>query len=249
MVEKFSITIPPISGDQERNAYIYLPQGYEESDNRYPVIYMFDGHNLFFDSDATYKKSWGLKEYLDNNATQIIVVGIECNHFGNNRLSEYSPFDFTFRGTEKIKGRGKKYLDWLVKTLKPFIDENYKTLPSREYTSIAGSSMGGLMTLYALTKYGKYFSKGAALSPSLWVKDGEIKNLIEQSQFKHGTILYMDYGSKEFKNHTHQREFFGEVTTLLMSKGVNLTSRIVPDGTHSEASWERQIPLFMSIIN
>ena len=75
-----------------RPLHIYLPQGYESSQERYPVMYFFDGHNLFFNEDATYGKSWGLKEFLDTWGKKIIIVGMECSHEGEDRLSEYLPY-------------------------------------------------------------------------------------------------------------------------------------------------------------
>ena len=140
-------------------------------------------------------------------------------------------------------------MDWLVGTFKPYIDENLRTLPEREYTAIAGSSMGGLMTLFALAKYNKYFSKGAALSPSLWAYGTNLVDFIEKSRFAKDTCLYMDYGSREFDKAGRAKRNFCAATEALIDKGVNLTSRIVPDGTHCEASWERQIPIFMNVLN
>ena len=143
MVDVWEVEIPTLTGSKKRKAYVYLPADYEENEEkRYPVLYMFDGHNLFSDSEATYGKSWGLSDYLNKTNTQIIVAAVECNHEGNERLSEYSPVDFTFRNGDKIKGKGKKYMDWLVTTFKPYIDENLRTLPDRGHTAIAGSSMG-----------------------------------------------------------------------------------------------------------
>ena len=227
---------------------MYLPVGYDEnSPEHYPVLYMFDGHNLFTDEEATFGKCWGLEEYLDRTATPLIVAAVECNHEGNSRLSEYSPVNFTFHG-QRICGRGKKYMDWLVGEFKPFVDENYKTLPDRENTFIAGSSMGGLMTLYALAKYGKYFSGGAALSPSLWVQDGQVPDFISKVNFKSGCVLFTDYGTKEFKNHSPQQKLFGQVFGVLCEKGVAVTARVVLNGTHSEASWEKEIPFFMGAL-
>ena len=248
MVDVWEVEIPSLTGTKKRRAYAYLPDDYDMTERRYPVLYMFDGHNLFSDSEATYGKSWGLADYLDATHTPLIVAAVECNHEGNERLSEYSPVDFTFRNGEKIKGKGKKYMDWLVDTFKPYIDENLRTIPDREHTAIAGSSMGGLMTLFALAKYNKYFSKGAALSPSLWAYDVNLVDFIEKSRFAKGTTLYMDYGSKEFDRAGRAKTYFCDATSALIQKGVNLTSRIVENGTHCEASWERQIPLFMKVL-
>lgn len=246
MIEEFNVTIPALTGEEERRAFVYIPDA-AKAGERFPVLYMFDGHNLFFDEYAAFGKSWGLKEYLDNTKTPLIVAAVECNHEGNMRLSEYSPVDFIFKDGEKIKGRGKKYMDWLTGTFKPFIDENYPTLTDRKNTAIAGSSMGGLMTLYALSRYNKYFSRGAALSPSLWVGGGEVPLFVLNGKYGKDTVLYMDYGSKEFKNHAVQKRVFRETVSALLEKGVLLTSRIVPGGTHSEFSWEKQIPLFMRV--
>lgn len=248
MVVRSKVKLPALTGEKERTAYVYLPVGYDEcGETRYPVLYMFDGHNLFTDEEATFGKCWGMEDYLDRTHTPLIVAAVECNHEGNNRLSEYSPVTFSFHG-QRVVGRGKKYMDWLVGEFKPFVDANYKTLPDRENTFIAGSSMGGLMTLYALAKYGKIFSRGAALSPSLWVQDGQVPDFIASANFKSGCVLFTDYGTKEFKNHSPQRKLFGQTFEVLCEKGVAVTARVVLGGTHSEASWEKEIPYFMSVL-
>ncbi len=248
MIKEWEVVIPYLGGDKKRKVYVYLPIEYNsDSEVRYPVMYMFDGHNLFFDDKASFGKSWGLKDYLDSTRTPLIIASVECNREGNGRLSEYSPIDFIFKNGEKIKGRGGEYLNWLVKEFKPYIDKTFNTLSDREHTAIGGSSMGGLMTLYALAKYNAYFSRGAALSPSLWVY-GDIPDFVEKSRFGKNTILYTDYGSKEFKNHSAQRKIFSKTCARLTEKGVLITSRVVPDGVHSEASWEKSIPFFMNVL-
>ena len=156
MVENFTVHITPFGLD--RNTFVYLPDDWQSSGRRYPVVYMFDGHNLFFDSTATYGTCWGLKEYMDAHP-QAIIVAPECNHEGNARLEEYSPYDFAWQEYD-IKGRGKAYLDWMVQELKPLIDAKYPTLPDRENTAIGGSSMGGLMSLYGVTAHNETFSRG-----------------------------------------------------------------------------------------
>lgn len=248
MVERWDITIPELTGARKRTAYAYLPVGYGESGKRYPVMYMFDGHNLFDDAEATYGKSWGLSAYLDYTRTPLIVAAVECDTVGKGRLEEYSPVDFTDSDGDALKGRGKKYMDWLVKEFKPYIDANYLTLPDRNDTAIGGSSMGGLMTLFALAKYNAYFFGGAALSPSLWVGGGKAIDIIKNGKYGRNTVLYTDYGSREFSNHNKQRELFAAACSALIEKKVLLTGRIVPGGTHSEASWEKQIPFFMNTL-
>ncbi len=249
MVIKWNVVIPALSGDTPRRGYVYLPDSYDrEPEKRYPVLYMFDGHNVFFDEDATYGKSWGMKEYLDKNQTQLIVVGIECNSQGWRRLNEYSPVDFYYEQTGAIKGEGRIYMDWLVDTLKPQIDATYRTLPDRENTLIAGSSMGGLMSLYAACYYNEVFQRAACLSPSLWVEPQKVEALLQNGRAKSDTCIYMDYGTEEMPNHPGNPGLLMTAIRLLLEKQIRLTFRIVPGGSHCEASWEKQIPIFMQCL-
>ena len=253
MIKRFKIVYPLADGTEElRNAYIYLPKGYHKVINqnkRYPVLYMFDGHNVFFDSDATYGKSWGMKEYMDKTKTQMIIAAVECNHSPNNgRLSEYSPFTFKDSELGFVPGQGKATMDWYVDVFKRMVDKHYRTIPDREHTFIAGSSMGGLMSVYALMEYNHVFSRAAALSPSLWASPVEVQNMLSTAQFEPDTVLYIDYGSEEFGNHKNMRRAFGELARMLMWRKLSLQCRIVPEGTHCEASWEKQIPFFMETL-
>ena len=249
MVIKWDVTIPKLSGDTPRRAYIYLPQSYEEDpDRRYPVMYMFDGHNVFFDEDATFGKSWGMNDYMERSGKQLIIVGVECNHQGNRRLVEYSPLTYENSEHGKIKGRGSVMMNWMVNELKPYIDENYRTLPDRRNTIIAGSSMGGLIALYGVTVYNHVFQRGACLSPSLWVSPGKVLEFVARAHIRRDTQVYMDYGELEMFNHAATPESMISAAHLLLTKRVNLTLRIVPGGNHSEASWEKQIPIFMDCL-
>ena len=201
MIKKWSVSYPAVNGTEQRRVYVYLPTMYEaEPDRRFPVLYMFDGQNVFFDEDATYGKSWGVADYLDYTDTP------------------------------------------LIHRFKPFIDRNFRTLPDREHTFIGGSSMGGLMSLYALLQYNDTFSRAAALSPSIWVAPDKLAGLVGRAKLEPGTVLYMDYGSREMGNHDGMRCGFAEMCSKVLTRGIHLTSRIVPGGTHSEASWEKQLP-------
>ena len=106
--------------------------------------------------------------------------------------------------------------------------------------------MGGLMSLYALLAYNDVFSRAAALSPSLWVAPAALMNLTARTKLASGTVLYMDYGSKEMGNHEGMRKGFGEMCGKIFARGINLTARVVPGGTHSEASWEKQLPFVLN---
>ena len=139
-------------------------------------------------------------------------------------------------------------MNWMVKTLKPYIDANSRTLPDRKNTIIAGSSMGGLMALYGATVYNHVFQRAACLSPSLWVSAGKTLEMVARAHIRRDTCIYMDYGSEEMFNHVANAEALISMAHLLLTKRVNLAFRIVPGGTHCEASWERQVPIFMECL-
>ena len=249
VVAEWEVTIPKLTGVKKRKVYIYLPEDYDEDpDRRYPVMYMFDGHNVFFDKDATYGKSWGMAKYMDESKKDLIIVAVECNHDGNGRLQEYSPINFENSTLGKIKAKGSVYMNWMVNELKPFVDKKYRTLPDRKNTIIAGSSMGGLMALYGATVYNHIFQRAACLSPSLWVSSGKVLEMVARAHIRRDTCIYMDYGSEEMFNHAANAEALISTSHLLLTKRVNLAFRIVPGGTHCEASWEKQIPIFMDCL-
>ena len=248
MLKKWDVTIPSLTGDAPRKAYIYLPEYYDDDPGRrFPVMYMFDGQNIFLDEDASFGKSWGMYNFMHWTRKPLIIVAVECNRFGE-RFNEYAPVTYQNKEHGFIKGKGRLYMNWLINELKPYIDANYRTLPDRRNTIIAGSSMGGLMALYASTVYNHVFSRAAALSPSLWVSPYKVKRLVENAEVGSDTIIYMDYGSQELSNHGAMLQRLTDMSMLLLSKGVNLTFRIVPGGDHSESSWERQLPIFMECL-
>ena len=213
MIKKWSMSYPAVNGTEQRRAYVYLPTMYEaQPERRFPVLYMFDGQNVFFNEDATYGKSWGVADYLDYTDTPLIVAAIECNAGANNeRLVEYSPYRFDDPTYGHFDGKGQ-------------------------------ASMGGLMSLYTLLQYNDTYSRAAALSPSIWVAPDKLSGLVGRAKLAPGTVLYMDYGSREMGNHDGIRREFSNLSGKLMTRGIHLTSRIVPGGTHCEASWEKQLP-------
>jgi len=249
MIETWNVTIPPLTGETLRRAYCYVPDDWNEDHRRrYPVLYMFDGHNLFFDEEATYGKSWGLLDYMEGTQTPLIIAAVECNHEGNKRLEEYCPYTSDFPDVGRIRGRGKTMMDWLSGEFKDDIDENFPTLPDREHTFIAGSSMGGLMSLYAVMKYNKVFSRCAALSPSIWFSTEKLEKLLRTARVNRDTVIYMDYGERELGFHPNMAAQFAATVETLLERRLNVTGRIIPGGNHNEASWEKQIPFFMNTL-
>ena len=242
------IQIPELPTKKPRRLYVCLPKDYEKSNRRYPVVYMFDGHNVFYNSHATYGKSWGFREYLNKTKLPVILVAVACNTEGFRRIFEYSPWDFSApRPIGNITGLGKVTMDWFTTVLKPEIDEAYRTLPDRAHTMIAGSSMGGLMSLYAVTDYNHVFSRAAALSPSLWVSPSKLKELIRSHPLKDPTRIYLSVGTCEPKT-MHRAPSLFETAKALSRMGADVSANVIPGATHCEAAWEKRIPDFMKYL-
>lgn len=249
MIEKKEVCIPFYDG--MRNLHIYLPLSYETTKKRYPVLYMFDGHNLFYDEDATFGKSWGLKSFLDNHKADIIVVGIECNHEGNMRLEEFSPYDFKDTSVGYIHGQGKAFMEWICEELKPYIDSKYRTLPQRQSTGIGGSSMGGLMSLYAILKHNDTFSKAACLSPFLFRIIQDFQEDTQSLPLAAETDVYISWGSDEFRSKnqlawTSSRNI--KIVNNLLQRGIRVYPNLIVKGKHSEASWELELPTIFEFL-
>lgn len=246
---------PPLTGDVQHHElwceslqrsipiHLRLPAGYGDSQERYPVIYMFDGHNLFLDSEATYGKSWNLDAFLGQYDKPFIIVGLECDHRGNSRLNEYAPWDNPRTPMGPIEGKGELLFDWIIRELKPVIDQNYRTWPQREATAVAGSSMGGLMAYYGVLKHNDVFSKAAALSPSLFLYPGPLHELINSADLNPDTRLYMSMGSTELRrNRRRIWQLLQGFSKPLNRKDIMTHINYVKGGRHHEASWEKESP-------
>lgn len=227
-----------------RDLFLYLPPGYEMSDARYPVLYMHDGQNIFDLGLAPYG-AWHIDETLDqlheNQQTGgIIVVGIENGK--DSRPHEYVPWPDPMG----FGGKGERYMEFLVHTLKPYIDTNYRSLPGREHTAVSGSSLGGYISLCAGLKYQDIFGRIGAFSTVLNLGDeGELLlRFIRETGKQHDMRIYLDIGEQEldFPGVVRDNQRLYET---LMSAGFSpseLALTIDPEGTHNEAAWRRRFP-------
>lgn len=246
MLIKWNVTIPKLSGNKPRRTFVWLPDDYEEHpEKRYGVLYMFDGHNIFRDEDAAFGKSWGMEDYMRYTGKDLIIVAVECNHEGKNRLMEYAPVSYRNKEHGSIQGKAPIYMKWLVNQLKPYVDKHLRTLPNREHTSLAGSSMGGLISLYGISAYNHVFRQAACLSPSLWVAPAKMLAMVAQADFTPDTAIFLSYGQNEMNNHSANRWVISSAAAELYAKGVNLTMHVVRDAYHCEAAWEKEVPIFM----
>ncbi|MBA3259163.1 MAG: alpha/beta hydrolase [Gemmatimonadales bacterium] len=223
--------------DNRRDVVVYLPPSYRGGRERYPVVYMHDGQNLF-DPATSFAGDWGVGRAMDGAARrglEAIVVGVP--NMGVERLDEYSPYsDPGARGG----GKGAAYAAFLATTLRAIVDRRFRTTRTREQTAIVGSSMGGLISLYALFRYPGAFGAAGVLSPSLWFAGGAIFSDIERSRFVPARI-YLDIGTSEGPEHVGNAR---RMRDLLLAKGYRaggdlrwLESR---SGRHDERSWGRR---------
>lgn len=255
MMIKTEILFTPVQ--KMRGLHIWLPEEYDRTNERYPVMYFFDGHNLFFDTYATYGKCWGLKEFMEQWDKPMILVGLECGHEGNERLNEYLPYHVSQGPFGQFEGIGDSTVRWMVEELKPLIDREYRTWPFRECTAIGGSSMGGLMSLYAVIKYNRWFSKAACLSSSVYPCMPELLEDLKECPMDLDTRVYLSWGTKEARGiKDAAREDRSSLTyrqnrTIaeeLQKKQVLTRMYCQVGGAHCEADWEKQVPGFMEYL-
>ncbi len=241
MIERLPARIDPLNKTTWID--IYLPDDYFGSDRRYPVLYMFDGQNLFFDQQASFGRSWRLKDFLDHNPDKYIVVGIESDPLGQNRLHDYTPYRLTDTFFGPTKGEGAKLLEWLVQVMKPIIDRKFRTWPQREATAIIGSSMGGLMAFYAVIHHNDVFSKAACLSPSLFLCQEEISQDFEDCALNPDTRIYWSFGSKELpaRQRVEAEMALDEYAWSLKRRGGYGRVKIWENAAHNEESWGNQM--------
>jgi predicted alpha/beta superfamily hydrolase len=221
-----------------RDLYVYLPPSYANDERRYPVLYMHDGQNLF-DRATSFGEEWEVDQTLEaasRDGLEAIVVAIP--NTGAARLDEYGPFVQPRRGG----GRGDAYLDFIVDTVKPIVDADFRTLPGREATGIAGSSMGGLISLYAFFRRPDVFGFVGALSPALWFGERRIFGFIDDAPFVDGRI-YLDCGTREG---TVEMVDVARMRDLLMRKGYRLRRDllcvIARGAGHDERAWGGRLP-------
>lgn len=220
-----------------RRLRVYLPSGYGESDARHPVLYMFDGQNLFDDA-TSHVGEWGVDEAMDalarDEGFEAIVVGVD--HGGEARIHELIPYwNLRF-----LPNDGAGFVEDLVLAVKPFIDANYRTLPGREHTAILGSSLGGLSADYAIHRYPQVFGKAGVFSPSYWVSDEPFGNA-RRTALPADSRVYLFMGGKEGVESVEKIE---EMAAILRSHadGESVAVSVVPEAGHNEAAWRSEFP-------
>lgn len=229
-VEEFTLLAPQLHGD--KTIWVYLPAGYSDTTKDYPVIYMHDGQNVF-DHTETERREWHVEEKLNNLHGDAIVVGIE--HGGDkHRIDEMTPFANDTHGG----GHADDYLDFIINILKPYVDSNYRTLSDKQHTTIFGSSVGGLISFYALLKYPDVFGNAGVFSPSFWFSH-EIYDYIKTVDSIEGRI-YIMAGDRESNAMLSD---IAEMEQLIQQRTANpaqIYKKVVHNGQHNEKLWRKE---------
>lgn len=247
-----------------RRVQVYLPKGYTDSSRSYPVIYMHDGQTIFDGENAFGGRNWHVHSSLDHffdDQSGVILVGIDngAEYDGLCRMYEYSPWpmDQGFElpswdpAVKQSGGQGKAYVDFIVNELKPYIDANYRTQSQREFTAIAGSSMGGYISLYAALEHPNVFSKAGVFSPALWFNEQEMLAYLNEAELHQSMQVYLDMGTDETSDHRLEFEqiYLAGAEKLKAVLGekplLDLKYVVVEGDKHDGDAWGRRFPIML----
>ncbi|MBC6989100.1 alpha/beta hydrolase-fold protein [Hymenobacter sp. BT491] len=233
-----SFRIPQLN--RTRRIWIYLPNDYTAGTRRYPVLYVHDGQNVF-DDFTSFSGEWGIDEtlrQLQQTGQDQGTIVVAVDNGGSSRLDELSPW----RNPQYGGGEGDRYVDFMAHTLKPYIDAHYRTLSGREFTGIAGSSMGGLISLYAALKYPAVYSKAGIFSPAFWFAKDSLFQFVASTKPVPTTSFYFVAATPESETMV---PLMAALRDSLQKRGfpaANMTYRATPDGQHAEWFWKREFP-------
>jgi predicted alpha/beta superfamily hydrolase len=250
MLETFNVFL----FGKERKIRVYLPSNYVDMDKKYPVLYMHDGQNVFGNEEAIGGVSLQLHEYLGENNIEIIVVAIDQNPAGEERVNEYCPWKhgaFSERLLAKpasAGGKGKEYIDFIVNELKPLVDRKYPTIENQ--TSMAGISLGALITTYAACSYPHIFKRIAGMSSAFYRNQEEIEKLLKSSDLTPLEKVYLDCGTKEAADNNEISELFLQsnkaVFEIVKQQRVKTEINIIDGAHHNYNAFKKRVPELIS---
>jgi predicted alpha/beta superfamily hydrolase len=223
----------------DRTITVFVPPGYDgDADRRYPVLYMHDGQNLF-QPERSFKTGeyWRVGEtataLIEARIIQpLIIVGVD--NVGPQRIHEYTPTVDRRRGG----GGADAYGRFLIEELKPFVDATYRTMPDAMHTGVAGSSLGGLVSLYLALTHPDVFGRAAIMSPSVWWDRRAILRNVRDAKPKPRLRLWVDIGTREGLNHVGNTRLLKQgLVQAGWIEGDDLHYEEIDGGTHSEADW------------
>jgi predicted alpha/beta superfamily hydrolase len=230
MIINHNIYLPTLK--VQRTIRVYLPPSYEKGQRYYSVVYMHDGQNLFEEQYA-FGRPWYIGRIIDKMPIykQAIVVGIDNGSLS--RIDEYAPFKNKGQG-----GKGAAYMQDIVKTIKPYIESQYRTLNTPEHTWLVGSSMGGLITLYGALMYPNVFGKLGVFSPAIWFNP-EILTQNPSISLENNRFYVVGSKTESQSMEKSLQNTYWRLKALGVSDD-RLTAIIRERGGHNEAFWGRE---------
>ena len=245
--------------DRDRELLIWLPDDWATSGRRYPVMYIHDGQNAFFDETSYSGVSWGFIDYVRQAGLDIIMVAIPCSYEPWGRESEYGvwrtdrPITILETGAPGpgLGGEGDAYVRFIRDELKPWVDSSFPTDP--DDTAMVGSSAGGNITFYAAMRYPETFRKCAALSCAFWYYPSQYLELVRNADLSPLQLLYFDRGTDEghgdpFVNNLYNYDIEMIREALMQKEYSDRVHFAIWEGAgHNEAEWRKRVPVFMRL--
>ena len=224
-----------------RELVVYVPPGYDSSSNRYPVLYLQDGQNLFDPATAFAGQDWRADVTADELTLQSVIeptIIVGLYNSGVRRISEYTPTRDPGHGKG---GKGGRYALMMAREVKPFIDAAFRTRRAAADTGIGGSSLGGLVSLEVGLLYPKVFGKLALLSPSVWWDRQSILTMVTASRLRMRPRIWLDAGTAEGDAPEQViadlRKLRGALVEKGWREGADLRYWEVPGAGHNESAW------------
>jgi len=223
---------------RRRKIWAFLPPDYPNNlEKRYPVVYFHDAQNIFEGWKAPFGQSWEVHNTMQRlgaaGLEPSILIGIE--HGNRRRAGEFQPL--TRQGD--FAREGNAYADFIANKLKPFVDKKLRTIPWREHTALVGSSMGGLITLYAGMKHQDVFSRLGVFSPSLWAAPG-LFPLVKKVGRHYPMKIYLTVGKQEGTRTVQQTAAMFQTLTYSGFPQQELYLGIRTQGRHEEVFWQKE---------
>ncbi|MCF1632766.1 alpha/beta hydrolase [Tetragenococcus koreensis] len=227
--------------EEKRRVRVLLPSNYETETANYPVVYMHDGQNIFFSRESYSGYSWKLIPLLKNeeNLPPMIIIGIDNSE--ENRFAEYMPWEVTIEDeneTISVGGFGEAYTQWLVETVKPFIDEHYRTKQDRKHTVLAGSSLGAVVTAFAGAAYPDVFGSLGVFSLASWLSENSFIDYLTANPIDPKTKVYIQSGTNE-GNETDQLLTTKDTDQAYIDSSINYYDTLLRNGHRIDCVWLR----------
>lgn len=241
-----------------RRIRILLPKDYDNEIRDYPVLYMHDGQNIFYSREAFSGHSWKVIHAIKKNPDipKMIVVGIDNDN--ENRMNEYSPWHFAntpLPAGIKLGGRGSEYADFIVNVVKPFVDEHYRTKPEKEFTALAGSSLGGNITQFMGIEYAEHFGNLGVFSSAMWLTSAAFQRYMSRQALDTSQRIYIQVGTQEGDD-TDRQLMLGNMKQAYINTSLDYYRQLIvqgmpieqihltiaADATHSEEAWAAHLP-------